>query len=149
MGERRYHIMELITLDGAGSVTEIIGDYSITPGSFRYVSGYNSTKIERMIVSVVDSTVSNTADYGNISGLTNGIQLYHRDSEDNILETLTPFPVKTNQDWSAVCYDVTYHTLGAGSDQVSIRWTFSKTGLPIELKIGEYLEVSVNDDFTD
>ena len=147
--KKHKHLLELASLDGLGVTSEIIADYT-TPESFRYVCPTGHDVIcHRVIVSIGDATITDSSKYGGINALTNGIELSVRHSDDSLIETLTPFPIKTNGDWARICYDtVVLAGLGVGTDYVAIRWTFSKSGHPIVLSGGQYIEVVAQDDFT-
>lgn len=148
----RKHIFQLLSSNGDGTgTTQAIGDYSATPLSLSFKHAEKEVvHIHRMIVKVQDSGTFDAANYGNGITLTNGITVNHRDTNDTILETLTAYPVKTTGDWAAQCFDVNHFAFGTGDEIIAVRWTFSKSGLPVKLKLheGEYLEVYLNDDFT-
>ncbi len=146
--DNKKHMFSLASLDGLGVVTNAIGDYSSTAASFRAVVGDNDwVEFHRVIVGIEDTAINNSAEYGGISALTNGVLCHVRDSDDSLLETLTPFPIKTNGWWALCCHDMTPHNFGNGSDFISVRWTWEKSGWPIVLSGGQYIEFVLNDDF--
>lgn len=149
----RKHINILLSSNGDGTgTTNANGDYSSTPLSLKYSDGDASDTclIHRLIVMIEDAGSFDSGKYGNNITVTNGIRVYVRDSEDNILEELTAFPITTNGEWGGHCHDITVHSFGSGNEVMSVRWTFSKSGQPVILNYtdGEYLEVYLNDDFS-
>lgn len=149
----RKHIFRLLSSNGDGTgISDAIGDYSVTPLSLKLIPTDTTYPIElwRMIVMIQDSGTFDASKYGNGIILTNGIRIYVRDKDDNILEELTMFPIISSGDWAGHCHDLKHHKFGVGDEIISIRWTFSKSGAPITLDFskGTYLEVYLNDDFT-
>lgn len=153
MRKQYKHFMELATLNNDGTTESAIGNYSVTPASFQIVAPPGEEiVIERMILSIVDGSISNAENYGGLGApLTNGIVISIKDLSGTI-ETLTPYPILTNGDWAACCHDLSNHTsVGGGSrDVITVRWTFTRSGQPLVLRAaeGEYIEVLLNDDFT-
>lgn len=139
-----------MSLNGLDVVTNANGDYSVTPGSFRLICPADSQiVIERMMIGIVDGTISDSEDYGQIvGGLTNGVRIYVRDTDGDLIEELTPIPAKSNGDWGLICKDADPLNYGNGDDYLPIRWTFAKSGKPVVLNPGWYLEAYLNDDLT-
>ena len=136
-----------------GSTIEAIGNYAAAPESFRFKCKSGSQKLHRarIIVTIEDSGEFNTDLYGKDIVLTNGISLMVRDESDTLLMDYTDDdPVHTNVEWAEYCYDVQYHDFGTGSANkfLNVRWTFERSGKFLSLSSGDYLEVSLNDDFT-
>ena len=138
-----------------GATYDAIGDYSSTVTQFTFVvpSG-RIAEIERMLVYIEDTSTGTfpSDKYGQDLVLTNGVKVYVRDANDDVVVDLTPDEgVLPNADWSALCYDVSYLSWGSGADSIAVRWTFAKSGAPIYLKgrDGHYLSVELNDDYTD
>ena len=136
-----------------GSTSNAIGDYSGAVSKFVFApeSG-RVAEIERMIVYVSDVGTFPSNKYGWNLVLTNGIKVYVRDANDDIMLDLTAgHKIVKNADWSAMCYDVDFVDGGAGEDSMAVRWTFAKSGAPLYLKgrVGHYLSVELNDDFSD
>ena len=136
----------------SGATYDAVGDYSSTVTSFTFapVSG-RVAEIERMIIYISDTGNFASDKYGYNVVLTNGIKVYVRDADDAIILDLTPDEaVKTNADWGALCFDVSYLSWGSGNDTIVVRWTFAKSGAPLYLKgrDGHYLSVELNDSFT-
>lgn len=149
---RKKPIFRLLDTTGDGTgTTEATGDYSSTPASFRISDTEGWGIIHRMIVYIEDGGSFDSGRYGNGLQLTNGVRVYIRDADDEILAELTSFPVTTNGEWQGQCHDYIHSSYGTGNELASIRWTFSKSGQPAEVRFdqGEYLEVYLNDDFSD
>ena len=148
----RKHIFQLLDTTGDGTgTTSAIGDYLTTPTSFFFKQAELETvHIHRMIVTVRDTGAFDAAKYGNGITLADGIRLFHKDADDEVLEELTAFPVKTSGDWAGQCFDVDSLTFGTGDELLVVRWTFAKSGLPliIHFNKGEYLEIPLTDDFS-
>ena len=148
---RKDGIFRALDTVGNGSGTiNAVGDYSTTAQSFRISDTSGRGIIHRIIVSYRDSGAFDTELYGNGIALTNGVRVFLKDSSDQIIQEYTAFPIKSNGDWAAHCYDWTYFQEGAGDNYAAIRWTFSKSGKPVTVKFheGEYFEVLLNDDFS-
>lgn len=147
-----YHIFKLLSSNGDGTgTTNAIGDYSVTPLSLKYgPSSTEDVEIGRMIVKIEDAGTFDADKYGNNITLTNGIRCYVKDSSDAVIEEITAFPIISSGDWAGHCHDVTLHSFGTGNNVLTVRWTFSRSGHPIELHLtnGQYFEIYLNDDFT-
>jgi hypothetical protein len=139
--------------DGTGSY-EITGDYDGSPTLFKFTAqAREHVVLSRLIGSMKAVALTNADVYGTAAGsaLTNGIQIYVTDVDGEILYYLTDprLPVKTNGMWAHYCYDFTqWAGLGAGEDHGAWRWTFAKSGQPVELLPGWSLCVFVEDDFS-
>ena len=148
---RKDGIFRLLDTVGDGSgVTNAIGDYSGTQTSFKITDTTGWGQIERILVSYRDSGAFDTELYGNGIALTNGVRCILRNSDDEIIQEYTAYPILSNGDWAAHCYDWAYFEEGTGDNYAAIRWTFSKSGQPVIVKFdkGEYFEVLLNDDFS-
>jgi hypothetical protein len=136
----------------AGAVFDAIGDYSSAVTKFTFVPDASRiAELERMVVYIEDVGAPDSGRYGNNIILTNGMKVYVRDADDEIVLDLTPDePIKTNADWAALCYDVSLLSWGLGNDTVVVRWTFAKSGAPVYLdaRDGHYLSLELNDTFT-
>ena len=148
---RNKGIFRLLDTVGNGTGdTEAIGDYSVVATSFKITDTTGWGSIERLIVMIEDTGSFDSGLYGNGLGLTNGIRVYVKNVSDEVLQELTSFPILTNGDWAGHCHDFNHFNWGSGNEVASIRWTFSKSGQPALIKFdhGEYLEVLLNDDFS-
>ena len=143
-----YRLLDTVG-DGTGT-TNAIGDYSVTPASFKITGTSGRVDIERVIVMLEDGGSFDSGAYGNGLALTNGIRVYLRDTDDNVINEYTSFPILTNGDWAGHCHDFNHFNWGSGNEVASIRWTFSKSGQPVQINFdaGEYFEVYLNDDFS-
>ena len=133
--------------DGTGA-TIATGNYSGAAEEF-YIESTDELRIHRLIICVTDSGAFDANEYGNSIELTNGINIQHRDSSDNIIADYTQSGnVKTNAGWGGYCYDVDVKTWGTGPEILLARWSFDKIGGPILLEQGHKLVFTLNDDFT-
>jgi len=135
-----------------GTTSNAIGDYSSAVESFTFkpVSG-RVAEIERMIIYIEDVGTFPSNKYGYDVVLTNGVKVYVRDGNDDIILRLDGgTPILTNAQWSGMCYDVANLSWGSGNDSLAVRWTFAKSGAPLYLKgrSGDYISVELNDTFT-
>lgn len=135
--------------DGTGE-TNAIGDYSSTAQIFKCVAQDDAeyTEVHRLIVSVEDSGAFDAGAYGNNIALTNGISVFHINSDGYRNEFTNSKPILKNADWAHYCYDVNLVGFGTGNDTLAVRWTFTKAGKPLILNKGEVFGVQLNDDFT-
>lgn len=107
-------------------------------------------ELQRMIVYVTDVGKLQVDKYGKDIVMTNGITCEVRDPLGApLIDMFDGIPVKTNMDWSAICYD-TLITNGGTQDvsSMSVRWTFSETGQRLALRSGESLVVTINDNLS-
>jgi len=144
-------IYEFLVDQTAGSTNEAVGDYSVTPERFIYDPGDRRVHIYRMIVLIEDTGSFDSGRYGNNIVLTNGIHVNVRDGSDNIVQDLDGgVPVITNSHWAGLCHDLTLFSFGAGNNVATVRWTFSRGGVPLFLDgtKGHYLSVELNDNFS-
>lgn len=143
---------QLLSTNGDGTGTkEATGDFSSTASLFILQPPLNEIyDVARLFVTIRDTMIT-AEKYGGIaSGLTNGINIDHREEGDIIKDLLGGFDIKTNIDWARFCYDVDLKTWGAGDEFVTVRWTFEKSGEPLILHGGKAgrLVVTCNDDMT-
>jgi len=133
-------IMRFLTDDGLvgdGTNSTIISDGSST--AVPYYTGPPSGKIwevHRIIVYIEDAGNATSSTYGVLSGLTNGFDLEHRVGVAGtvVQDLLDGTSVKNNGNWGRYAYDIFYQSAGGGNSTISIRWTFSKTGVPLILR---------------
>lgn len=135
--------------DGTGT-KNAIGDYSgaveefyiQAPLSYRY-------RITRMLVYIEDNGAFDSDSYANSVTLTNGIEIETQDADGNMLIDLTDsVPIKTNGHWARLCYDADQNGYGIGNEYMAVRWTFEKSGRPLDLDVGDKLVVKLNDNFS-
>jgi hypothetical protein len=148
-------ICQQLTTTGNSSATghSAIGAYSASAGKSGefYMSCPANQKIAltRMLVKYTDTALSANG-YGAAAALGQGIKVQVRDSGGSAVLDLTPTPIRTNGDWGAYCYDVSFVSAGAaGGDAVALaRWTFEKSGRNIVLTSGMRFSVILTDDMT-
>lgn len=137
--------------DGTGTKNANV-DGSSTAVTFKYVpNARDRTELHRMIVHIEDAAPFSADEYGNLgAALTNGMLVQVRKQEDDstVLDLCDAVPVKSNSQWSRMCYDSSTDSYGAGNDNVKVRWTFSKSGSPQYIQDDEYFCIVVQDDLT-
>lgn len=142
------HIYRYLDTDGDGTGTKnAIGTYAAAAEEF-FIAGPASGRynIERMIVHVRDAAGFSAEKYGGAAALTNGIRI-QAVTDGETINLDDGIAIKTNAAWGRLCYDVNFHTTGAGDDFLSVRWTFSKSGKPLKLSAPtDKLYVTLNDD---
>jgi hypothetical protein len=150
IGAKPTPLYRYLDTDGDGTGTKNAnGDYSGGEEIF-YIQPpagqiYN---LNRMIVTVYDTTVIQAEEYGNL-GAALGTGIVIRVSDDNgvLLDLTDGIPITTNAEWTQLCYDADVKAWGSGNELVTVRWTFVKAGYPLRL-VGdnnERLEVVLND----
>jgi hypothetical protein len=134
--------------DGTGTI-QANGDYSGGEEIFfiQPPAG-NVFSIARLIVYIEDTIQVIPDNYGGISALANGVTIRVQDDTRTVKDCVDGQPIKTNGQWSRVCFDVNFFTAGSGNKSVVVRWTFAKSGIPLTLRgsNNERLEAVVNDD---
>jgi hypothetical protein len=120
-----------------------------------YYCASTSVELSRMLFYIQDGVTGADmapGEYGNLgSALSAGYTLHvwnsaNGSSELDITDTI---PVKTNGDLSALCYDVTLMNWATtGSQVVTARFTFAKTGKPLFLEPKNVFRVGFSDDLS-
>lgn len=138
--------------DGSGT-KECIGDYSAAGlGQTDFIikpAAGEIFNIQRMMVSYSDAGNFSASGYGAGSALTNGIKVFvANDSGIKYWLTDEDHPIKTNAEWTVVCYDYSYLSFGVGDNWGGARWTFAKAGKRLTLTgdSGDKLVVRLEDD---
>jgi len=135
--------------DGSGGKS-FTADYSSAQGiAFIQPAASEVMILERMLVTIEDTTGFAAADYGNITdGLTNGIQVRVQDDSGTVADLTDGVPITTNANWATFCYDADLKTWGNGNEFIMVRWTFGKSGVPVRLSGNKNarLEVLFDDD---
>lgn len=147
------HIYRFLDTTGDGTGTKNANvDGSSTAVLFKYTpETKDRTNIHRMIVHIEDTAPFSADEYGNLgAALTNGILVQIRKQADDavVLDLCDSVPVKTNSQWSRMCYDSSTDSYGSGNDNVKVRWTFTKSGNPLYIQDDEYFCVIVQDNLT-
>ena len=138
---------------GTGAETALAtGNYAAAPTEFKVTAQANERIfVHRMIVSLVDGAIVNADVYAGAGVLTNGIKVYVTDRLGAIQYSLTDpaHAIKDVGGWAHYCHDLTiWAGLGAGDDHATVRWTFAKSGVPVELLPGWSLNVLCQDNLS-
>ena len=132
-----------------GATIHAIGNYAGAVEQFTY-RPTRRIEVHRLIIYIQDTGNFSVSTYGNGVILTNGIRVVVRDANDALLGALDGGePIKSNADWSSLCYDINYLSFGTGDNALAVRWTFERAGAPIRIDgtEGHYLSVELNDSF--
>jgi hypothetical protein len=147
-------ISQYLTLGGGATASiNANGNYSTASVIFSINPPAGSIyKITRIIYTIKDGAGIQTETYGALAALTNGVEVYvsHNGAIEYYL-TDENNPVKTNSQWSALCYDQEYRTLGGGDALVQGRWTLSKIapgGVTLNGDDSDFLAVGLSDTLT-
>lgn len=134
--------------DGTGTTSMTHSDVGGIEYFVKPPSGY-AYDLARMNIIVRDAGNFRADFYGASAALTNGIIVaIKKTSDDSVLKTLTPHPIKEIGDWHLVAgTDMLYTNFQAGTHQVAaVRWTFSHGGGSLILRNGiEYLSFLTQD----
>jgi len=149
------HLVRVLDTNGDGTGTkEATGTYAVDTDFYIEPLADETNliyRLERLIVTVKDTTGMDADKYGNGITLTNGIYVLVEDSEGLLYSLTDPDkPILTNGDWSHYCYDADVKTWGTGNEHLVVRWTFRKHGDSVNLRSwrGEKLVVRLKDTFT-
>lgn len=135
--------------DGSGT-TNANGNYAAAATDFYIKPGPGDRFIiNRLIVHIEDTNGMDVGAYGNAITLTNGIVIQMFKGSNVVTDLTSGDAIITNGDWGKFCYDISLQSWGTGNDFVQVRWTFSKSGRPIDLKgwEDEKLVITLNDSF--
>ena len=126
---------------------EMAVDGSTTPVAFRYTAPAGGAILERAIIFYEDTGTFDATLMGNGVAMTTGLTFQVLDSDDTAvkLDLLDGETLKSNADFSRVCFDFAHLTMGTGPETAAVRWTFSRSGKPVELEAGDSLTVTVSD----
>ena len=110
-------------------------------------------RLERMLVTIEDAGSLAAGTYGAISALANGCTLKvmrNSPTGTEVLDLMDSAAATVNSDWGTFCYDIAFHTFGAGNNFLLSRWTFAKSGAPLFLNgaNSDTLVLLVQDDLT-
>ena len=133
--------------DGTGSTNAAV-DGSTTPVVFKYTATKRQC-INRLIVGIEDNSNITADGYGGLSQLSNGITggLYNSGGTDYGIWA-SGLAVHSVAEWGFLCYDVAEHTYGSGNNFVVVRWTFSNSGSPIYMNVGDEFRIYINDNLS-
>lgn len=137
--------------DGTGT-KNAVGNYSGGAQSFKLAPPASTIyRVHRLLVTIEDTSGMTPTEYGNLGAvLTNGITVRVHNGTSTVVDLTDGLPVKSNEQWGALCFDAVLRSWGAGNDVLAVRWTFSAAGVPLRLDgdASEVLELVLNDDFT-
>jgi|GEM_PF-2180229 len=134
-GPVEENFYEYASEDGLGTTISAVGDFSAGPKDFAWGPAVGKdARVTRLIVFVADSAI-NADDYGAVSGasISVGVGAHLESASGTTQAVLTPVPVQSNGEWSALCHDAESRAWGAGNAFLSVRWTFERAGNPIRL----------------
>jgi hypothetical protein len=137
--------------DGSGSKAAN-GNYAVTPRILKIRAQPDEViEIQRLIFSIVDGTINNYDVYAGAGLLTNGVVMYVTDNLGNIQYNLTDpdDPITNIGEWGHNCFDALVKpSQTSGQDHFVSRWTFARSGQPVQLLPGWSINVLLQDDFT-
>jgi hypothetical protein len=129
--------------------TNAIGDYSTPDDFFIKPAAGELFEVSRLIVNIASDSVLAAGKYGSLDALTTGLNVYVDDGNGEIL--LTKLPIKTHEDWAALCHDSVALNYGnVAGKAISVRWSFFKSGSGLWLSGNNdnKLIVRLSDDMT-
>ena len=125
------------------NISNAIGDYDdTTSGVPFYYQPDNGTidRVGRLLITIGDQGITSADDYGAISALTNGLEFWVRERgierriDGNRHTDVENTDIKSNGEFHRIAFDVDdSNSLGQGTDYISVRWTFGKSGKGIFL----------------
>jgi hypothetical protein len=127
--------------DGTGTT-----DMSTTADTY-FFAPTRPCVISRMLIYIEDNASVVAGNYGGLSALSTGVSVTQVSGSET-LNLHGQVTIKTNADWARLCYDVDYTGFGAGNQYVHVRWTFAKSGIPVEMESGDTLNMVISDDLT-
>ena len=107
--------------------------------------------VERVTVIVRDMAMSVPTGFFSIDELANGLWIVSRDADQKVLQDFgtADRPIRTSAGFGALAgVDVESDSVAIESC-FNVRWTLSKTGMPLGMRNGGDFVVSVRDDLTD
>lgn len=129
-----------VEMNKDGSSTPINYDFQVPSGK--------SARLERLLGSIMDTTISNdkfgAVDLSLGTGLE--IKIFESDGTTEVYDLLDGEPIKTIADWA--CHVGVDAPVSRANDMVPIRWSFYKAGAPIVLDNQRIFRAIVNDDLT-
>lgn len=126
-----------------GSVTPVEFSVGPPPGEF--------WRIARLLVFLEDTAIA-AASYGavTVGALANGVRLYIVRDDVEVNDLLDGGTINTSAEWAEYCHDAEVKAWGAGNEFLTVRWTFTKAGVPLRLDGNkrERLAVLIQDNLT-
>jgi hypothetical protein len=108
-------------------------------------------RVARLMVFLEASSIAAGA-YGPVpvGALANGVRVYTANDFGELNDLLDIHTITTSAGWAEYCHDAQVKSWGAGNEFLTVRWTFTKAGVPIRLRGDnrERLDVLVQDDLT-
>ena len=138
------------TGDGTGNISAT-ADYTSATTDFKFVPGPNEIiRVNRLLISVVDTQPFNADLYGKDVVLSTGISVTKKNASGVVQDLTNGQLIKTNSDWGHVAFDVNNLSFGAGNQHLVVRWTFANVGQPLRIdgNKGEFFAVTLADNFT-
>jgi len=137
--------------DETGSADAAVNG-AVTPQNFylKCLSGQKGLTVHRLLAYIRDTGSFDAGAYGNGITMANGIEIALVGSDGAIkIDLLDGIPIKSSGDWARQCFDIDHQSFGQGDDFMTVRWTFTKTGMPLSVGPLESIRVTINDDLTD
>ena len=137
-----------------GESADMNVDGSSTAVSFRHSCAQvadnvgKKQAIERINFSLQDASIRLNR-FGGIAALTNGLIIQAVDEFGSITDFTDDVPITTLGEFSNLAGIDSVAIAASGDDNWACRWTISKSGSPLYLKEGEYIEILVQDDLSD
>lgn len=132
--------------DGTGTKSAI-GDYSASSQAFKIVCPQDKgIVLSSFMIHLAGTTAFTLTGYGSIAALTNGISMSLL-KNGNVYDLLDGSPIKTNDDLAHFSPKVNHLTF-SGGDSLIVPLTFDDFGFKLELNSGDYLQVTLNDNFS-
>lgn len=121
--------------DAAGSIDAAIDGSAATGTPTEFFAGPPSGEIwrvTRLLVFIQDTKII-AQQYGNQGILPVGVKLYVANDDVDLIDLLDGETVTVSAKWAAYCFDAQVMAWGAGDEFLTVRWTFTKAGVPIRL----------------
>jgi hypothetical protein len=132
------------TGDGTGTTEQ-----ATTADEYMYKPGAGVVAIlERVLIGIEDNAKFAAEKYAGIAALANGITFTIKDSNDDVIHTFNPQPIKKTWHYGLLAgSDELPSEYTTGNDRTLIRWTLTKGGYPVILNgdEGEYLSCNIPD----
>lgn len=136
----------------ANNAYNFTGDYSSVATTAIYMPAHGAiVNISNLIVYIEDNGTIDAEVYGALaSQLTNGIDVTLTDWEGNSTSLTADENIKTNGEWSKYAFGIERKAWGIGNEYIMARWDFEAfhKKLRFEGRLGEALNITLNDDFT-
>ncbi len=131
--------------DGSGTT-----EMATTADEYMYKPSVNVI-VERLLIGMESTTRMSPDEYGDLTALSNGIDVTAKYANGDVLHRFTIQPIKATWHWGLLAgSDVQPSAFEAGSDRILVRWTLSKAAYPFRLlgTEGQYFSFNVRDDLS-